>query len=211
MASVLDLLSGILRYFPNTMIATLLVGGAMLGKVSWILVAIGGILTAIAALTVQYAVHKSFSLGEMPGASVLEMCSILPAASGSYLTFPSLWITLTTFFVTYIAVNAASVYSTMPSRVSRDSLAVQQRKGVGLISMLAVSILFLFMVLPRWRGGCETTAGSLAGIALGFVGGWAWWTLLNASGPDVYPDIHGVMIGLKPGALHTEPRICKPA
>ena len=209
-ANVLDLLSGILRYFPNTMIATLLVGGIALGKMSWILIAVGGILAAIAALTLQYALFQSFHLGTLPGAAVLEMCSILPAASGAYLTLPSLWMTLTAFFTTYILTNASVVYSTTPAQATSTALPVLQRKGVGLISMLAMTILFLFLAVPRFRTGCETVAGSLSGIGLGAVLGWAWWNVLNASGPDVYPDIHGVMIGLKPGALHKSPMACRP-
>jgi hypothetical protein len=209
-ANVLDLLSGILRYFPNTMVATLLVGGIALGRVSWLLVAIGGILAAIAALTLQYALFKSFNLGPMPGAAVLEMCSILPAASGAYLTLPSLWMTMTSFFVTYILTNASVVYSTAPAQATSTALPVLQRKGVGLISMLAVTLLFLFVAVPRFMTGCETVAGSLTGVGLGAVLGWAWWSVLNAGGPDVYPDIHGVMAGLKPGALHKSPMACRP-
>lgn len=209
-ANILDLLGGILRYFPNTMIATLLVGGIALGKMSWILIAIGGMLAAIAALTLQYALFQSFHLGTLPGAAVLEMCSILPAASGAYLTLPSLWMTLTSFFATYILTNAAVVYTTVPAQATSTALPVMQRKGVGLISMLAASLLALFLVVPRFRTGCETVAGSLTGLGLGAVLGWAWWNVLNASGPDVYPDIHGVMIGLKPGALRTGPLACRP-
>jgi hypothetical protein len=43
-----EVLSGILRYFPNTMTMTLIVAGIMLAKISWLLVALGGIVVAIA-------------------------------------------------------------------------------------------------------------------------------------------------------------------
>jgi hypothetical protein len=58
---------------------------------------------------------------------------------------------------------------------------------------------------------CESIIGSILGIGLGIGGGYAWWVILNACGSNVYPDIHGVMIGLKPGTLRTAPLACTPS
>lgn len=209
MTPVLELLQYVLRYFPNTVGATLFVVGIATGKMAWVLTAIGGLVVAILTLTLQYVLNKTLDIGAMPGAAVIEACSILPVAKGAYATIPSLWITLTTFFATFIFVNAMNVYKTTPAKVSRDATAVQQRKGVGLISMLAAVLLLVFMALPRAFGACENTIGIVTGLALGIFMGIGWWTILNACGPDVFPDIHGVMIGLKPGALRTNPMACK--
>lgn len=211
MGSVVELLSGILRLFPNTIIATLFVVGIATGKISWIFIGVGALLMTIATLVVQYILSKTINFGPMPGAEVMEACSILPTAAGAYTTTPSLWIALSTFLVSYIFINASNIYSTKPHRKSQDAISVQQRKGTGLISMLAVCLLFLFLLVPRWNTTCETLIGMLLGAAMGIAGGWIWWKVLDACGPDVYPDIHGVMVGLKPGGLRTGPVACTPA
>jgi len=213
MSGIIELLSGILRFFPNTMIVTLFVVGITLGKLSWILVAIGGIVVTILTLTIQYMLGKTIGMGlpaGMPGSSVVEACSLLPVVGGTYAAVPSLWISLSSFFATYIFMNALNVYSETPARANRERLAVFQRKGMGLISILAVVVLFVFLLVPRYMTSCETIGGIIGGLIIGIGAGVAWWTILDACGPDVYPDIHGVMIGLKPGSLRTHPIACAP-
>jgi len=208
-----ELLSGIMRFFPNTMIVTLLIVGAVTGKLPWILIAVGGLLLAAGILTLQYIFGKALGLGGMPGAEVLEACSLVPMITGPdvvYSAVPSLWMAVSTFFLTYIFVNAMRVYSANPVNKSKEALPVQQRKGIGMISMLATTVLFIFLLVPRYRTSCETMLGTALGVGAGVAAGWIWWHVLNACGSDVFPDIHGVMMGLKPGMLHTAPVACTP-
>lgn len=213
MASFVELFSGILRFFPNTMIVTLFAVGIVTAKLSWVMIAIGGILLSIGVLTLQYLFGKVTGIGPMPGAAVMEACSLLPAISNTatYSAVPSLWMALTAYFVTYIIVNATRVYTAKPVNSSNDSTAVQQRKGIGLISMLAAAILFILLLVGRYRTSCETRMGTLLGAGAGVAMGWVWWQVLNACGSDVFPDIHGVMMGLQPGMLHNGPVACTPA
>jgi hypothetical protein len=220
MASVIELLSGIVRFFPNTMIATLFVVGVAIGRISWVLVALGGILTAGIVISIQYIFTKGFHLGEVRDADIIAACSLLPSTKNEVFSqMPSLWMALTAFFATYIFMNARSVYST-PAQTPpgstvnmNDVITVQQRKGVGLISMLAISTLALFLIIPQIRSACESTFGAVLGLALGIAMGSGWWHALAANGPNVYPDIHGVMIGLQPGPLRTSAAAlaCTPA
>ena len=211
MSSVAELLTGVLRFFPNTMIVTLFFVGIATGKIAWILIAIGGIVVTVATLIIQYMTNKALGWGApegAPGSSIIDACSILPIAGGTYSAAPSLWVAISAFFVTYIFTNASHIY-TAGARTNKNALSVQQRKGVGLISMLAVVILFAFLLVPRYWTTCETTMGIILGLAIGMGGGYTWWKILESCG-DVYPDIHGVMIGLKPGTLHTSPIACAP-
>jgi hypothetical protein len=204
-----------MRFFPNTMIATLFVLGITTGKLAWILVAIGGILTTILTLLAQYVLGKGLSLGPLsdrPGAVIMEACSMIPVASGAeYSAIPSLWVAVSAFFASYIFMNASNIYTQTPARINKEKLGVQQRKGMGLISMMAVVLLFVFLIVPRYWTGCETRLGIILGLIIGHSSAIAWWKILDACGPDVYPDIHGVMIGLKPGALRTNPVACAPS
>ena len=217
MSNIVELLSGVLRYFPNTMIISLFVLGITTGKLAWILVAIGGILVTMGTILIQYMLLKSLGIGPLtdrPGGAIIEACSMLPIARGaddSYSAVPSTWVAVSAFFATFIFTNAANMYTQTPARINKNKLAVQQRKGMGLISMLAVGLLFLFLLIPRYWTSCETIFGLILGLFIGHAAGVTWWKILDACGPDVYPDIHGVMIGLKPGALRTNPVACAPA
>jgi hypothetical protein len=205
-----EVLSGILRYFPNTMTMTLIVAGIMLAKISWLLVALGGIVVAIAVLVLQGVFQRALNLGPMPGVAVLEACSLLPIATGSYSPAPSMWMALTTYYGVYILMNAVNIYTTTPNKMRKEAIPVQRRKGLGLISILAAVILLMFMLVPRYRTTCETVVGTVTGIALGIGAAVSMWYILDACGADLYPDVHGVMLGLKPDFLRTHPLACTP-
>lgn len=216
MAALADLLSGVLRFFPNTMMFVLLIVGALTGKMSWILISFGSMLLAAGILTIQYAFGRALGVGiyggGIPGEAVLEACSMIPITQAAeYSNIPSLWMALTTFFASYIFINAAHVYTAQPVKKPKDALPVQQRKGIGMISMLAAALFFVFLIVPRYRTTCETLVGTGLGVTAGVGFAWLWWKILDACGSDVFPDIHGVMMGLKPGSLRTAPMACTPA
>ena len=210
MANMTEILSGVLRYFPNTLTMTFLVGGIMLGKISWLLVGVGAIVVAVAVMMFQSIFLKSFGYGSMPGAAVLEACSMIPTSGGDYSFAPSMWTAMASYFAMYTLMNAVNIYTTTPAKMSKEAIPVQQRKGLGLISILAAVILFIFMLIPRYRTSCETVIGMLTGMALGIGAAVGYWYILNACGADLYPDIHGVMLGLKPDFLRTHPVACTP-
>lgn len=212
-----EFLSASHRHFPNIITVTLLFAGLFLGKANWVLVGTGAIAVAIVVLILQYALFNGAGLGVFPGAEVFAACSMIPSGSGQYLTAPSLWIALTLFYMTYIIKNAANVYTTTPTKLPAAAIPVQQRKGLGLISIIACVLLLITLMVSRFMTGCETGStlwSSIIGISIavatGIVAGNYWWVLLNACGADYYPDIHGVMIGLRPGGLHTSPVACTP-
>lgn len=209
--SITELISGVLRFFPNAMTVTLATVGLLTTKPAWVLVAIGGILVAIATLTTQYIFTKSMGIGPMPGEAVLAACGIIPVVSGGeYSATPSVWMAMTGYYLAYIFFNAYNIQITNPKRANKNSIPVQQRKGLGVISMLAAVLLFVLLVGARARTSCETWLGIATGLAIGIAVAYGWWSILAACGADVYPDIHGVMIGLKPGTLRTAPMACAP-
>ena len=209
MASTLELLSGVLRYFPNTMMVTMTVGGIALGRIAWVLVAIGAMILSAIILTVQYLFNKGIGLMPMPGAAVLDACALIPTIRNApYFTTPSLWMALTMYFSLYTVLNAGYIYQANPTRRTKETIPTQQRKGLGLISIMATVILFLFLVIPRFITPCESAMGSVLGLGLGAGFAYLWWKILDACGSDVFPDIHGVLASLNRGKLHDAPRAC---
>ena len=206
-SAVVEVLSGIYHYLPNTFTVALMVGGIFMGKIAWILIAIGAITLTMFISILQGAVTKFWGpIGTFEGAATVQACSILPSNATTYDAFPSLWMSVSSFYLVYILRNAYSVYTTRPMNLPNESLMVQHRKSVGMVSMITTVILMLFIIVPRmFMSECETKygAGSLLGLFIGGLAGYGWWKILSVCGPDVSPDIHGVMIGLQPGKFTT--------
>lgn len=194
-AYLIDMLSNTVRLFPNTMMITLFVVGIATSKISWILAAIGGILVTIATIAIQHLFGKIFT-EEFPGEDVIEACSIIPTLE-EYSYTPSLWVALTTYFLIFIARNAYNIYTAPPGHGSKkDAIAVQQRKGTGLISMFITSALLFLFITVRWFTTCERISGVILGVLLGGCAGYYWWKVVSLCSAQVYPDIHGIMAGL---------------
>lgn len=215
MGVVSDFLSGIHRYFPTMMTTTLIVVGILLAKVNWILVGLGSLVAALITLVLQWPfsgerVQNPIRDWDLRGAAVLEVCGLLPAATGgTYTRVPSLWFTIMSFYMAYILKNAVSVYTTKPATAAAAaSSSAQHRKGVGIISILTTVIMFLVLAVVRMTTSCEHWLGALLGIVIGGGIGVGWWYTLAAAGTDYYPDIHSVMIGLQPGPVHGSAVAC---
>jgi hypothetical protein len=210
MATITELLSGILRYFPNTMTITLLVLGITINRLPWILIALGGIAVSIITMFFQYLNMKFVGYGAMPGSAALQACSLIPTTSGVYTNTPSMWIAMSVFYLTYIITNAANVYgyTNKSKKAKKETAATQRRKSIGIISILAVSLLFFFIVIPRLLTSCESIVGVTLGGIIGATTGYGWWAILNACGSTIYPDIHGVMLGLDTGKSLATPLAC---
>jgi hypothetical protein len=121
-----------------------------------------------------------------------------------------MWVSLTAYILTVIVMSATVVATANPTTASKEAIPVQQRKGVGTLSILACIILFLFLLLLRVRTGCETVVGILLGIIVGGGFGFIWWKFLMRTGGPAVWDVHGVMLGTQPGSLRTGPLACLP-
>ena len=201
-AALVEVLTGIYQYLPNTLTTSLLVFGVFLGRISWILTAMGAIVLTILISLLQFGKAKFVpDFGKLPGAAAVAACSILPSKAESFETIPSLWMATAFYYATFILINASNIYMTKPTKKSSEALTVQHRKAVGIVSIVTTLILCAFLIVPRFIwSDCESkyAIGGFLGAAIGVLMGLAWWTLLDLCGPDVYPDVHGVMIGLRP-------------
>ena len=205
-----EILGGILRFFPNTMLITFFVAGVMTGRMPWILAAMGGIVTIMTTWLFQGVGRWMFGTEAVaydfrPGDVAVESCSLTPnSVTDVFIQTPSMWIATSSFYATYIFMNALNIYR-YKSTTSQDRIHVQQRKGMGLISMVAIFLLFVFLLVPRFLTTCESIIGTITGLAIGLGWGVGWWNIVNLCGANIFPDVHGVMIGLTPGSLKSNP------
>jgi hypothetical protein len=213
-ANYMDILLTTANYFPTAVGTTLAVGGLATGRMPWVITAAGMGALSVFLIAIHMVLGKTPLRGNedsLPGAHVLEMCSLtpIPGASGTYFSIPSMWVSLTTFLLMVIILSASWVATANPTSASKEALPVQQRKGVGTLSILACVILFLFLLLLRIRTGCESILGIIIGILLGAGAGVGWWAVMRSGGVAVW-DVHGVMLGTQPGSLRTGPLACLP-
>jgi len=207
-----DIILNAARYFPTAVGTTLLVGGLTTARMPWVIAALGMVSLSVLLIAVQLLLpftpvaHLKDTLS---GAHVFEVCSLTPVPGNAYFSAPSMWVSLTTYLMMIFLLSATRVATSNPTTAAKEALPVQQRKGVGTLSILACVILFLFLLLLRVQTGCETIVGVLLGLAIGVGAGVAGWAVMRAGGPAVW-DVHGVMLGVQPGSLRTGPLACLP-
>jgi hypothetical protein len=213
-AGLVDIILSTAQYFPTAVGVTLGVGGLATARMPWVLTAVGMAILGCVMIAIHLVLGRT-PLREirdsLSGRHVYEICSLtpIPGADATYFSVPSMWVTLTAFLMMIIMLSAGNVATTNPTTAPKDAIPVQQRKGVGTLSLLAAVILFLFLLLLRVRTGCETLVGILLGIIIGAGFGLAWWAVMRTGGPAVW-DVHGVMLGTQPGPLRTSPLACLP-
>lgn len=232
-----DTMSGILRFLPLTLTVSFIALGIMLNNMPWLLVGAGAVAVwAINTIFHLLGFRIPAGLAPLLGGGVLPAiydttCSLIPGIT--YVQVPSMWFALMGYFMAYILSNASNVYNAsaatakgytkgsnagMGSQVmtagtvvaSSNSIGVVQRKSVGLISIIAVSVLFAIIMIPRFMNQCESTFGIISGLAVGAALGYSLWAAINSNKTNPLADIHGVMLGLSPGYLRHSPIACTP-
>lgn len=218
-AAIVEFVSGLAKNFPVTMTGIALVGGLALGQLAWMWMGI----MSFAVILVCMAFHFTFG-SYFPNSkdfSLLQACSIVPSnvsSSSTYFFIPSMWVAVTTFYLTYILYNAGTVYNTPAKKLPQEALPVQHRRSIGMVSIVATILLFIGLLTFRLRTGCEHFTyiltipipfGALFGILLGGVLA-SFYYAFRLGGDTLSTDVHGVLSGLQPGSLRDHPLVCAP-
>jgi hypothetical protein len=136
---------------------------------------------------------------------------------------PSTWLTHITFFFGFIFSNAIAVYN-QPSptintvtndpkqdqeRKNRLSLRVRNRKWLSMSILTVALIVFIVLLLFRYKTGCEATfVHSL--VPLGIIGltGAAWFNVLYHNCGVRPADVLGIVQGMISPDLIDNPIVC---
>lgn len=222
-AAIIEFVSGLAKNFPITMMGITLVGGLALGQLAWVVMGATTLALILLCTGLHFVGGKTFSDVWFPRSSdfaILQACSIVPVTSptSSYFYIPSVWMAVTTYFLTYILLNAIAVYNAPAKKLPQEALPVQHRKSVGVVSIITTLLLFVGLLVFRLRTGCEHFTpiltipipfGALLGIALGAVFALFYYAY-RAGGDTLSTDVHGVLSGLQPGSLRDHPLACAP-
>jgi hypothetical protein len=128
------------------------------------------------------------------GAEQCLMFPVFPSAGlgGKMFVVASYWITIVTFFFTYLITNAAYIYTQEPQKDAPNE-AIRRRKFQTGSSMFILAVFYiLFMILRYATSGCETPVGTFVGILLGGATGYAWYEVLRTCGLGQFDDIFGI-------------------
>jgi hypothetical protein len=104
---------------------------------------------------------------------------------------PSLWMTMMTFFFSYLMVNAYDLY-TRAATSKAPKAAIDARKSQAVTSMILVGISALVFTILRYGTSCETAIGILVSGLLGYGLAKGWFTFMRNCGMGRLDDIFGI-------------------
>jgi hypothetical protein len=122
---------------------------------------------------------------------------------------PTYWFTMSVFFFSYLALNAAALY-TEPAQKGADEDKVENRKNQAIMSMILIVTLGLAILGAKiWLSGSETALGIIIGLLVGGGSAYLWFKFLRQCGMGRLEDVFGIQARILPeAALGDAPVVC---
>ena len=137
-----------------------------------------------------------------------EACNLFTSTTSKFPetinVVPSYWLSIMSFFFTYLILNAQNLYNKQSSRKASKA-AVDARKNQTLISMIILSITALLFTLVRYSTACETGLGVIVSWLLGGGLAYGWYAFMRKCGLGRLDDIFGISNRLLPMQSYEEP------
>jgi len=177
--------------------------GVSLGNLSMLLFLFGQLAVGMVVGIFHAATAKApFAFKEYS-----DIGNLIPSASDPLQrdinVFPSYWVTLVTFFFTYVASNAISV-TKMPKEGTHIGELLYKNRVAKSVTVAVISILVgITCMILRWFQDLETVPGMALGIALGIAMGVGWFYLSKACGAR-NADILGIVYQMVPDSAKNE-------
>jgi hypothetical protein len=189
------------------------------GNINFMFFFVGlAMLTPLAALIINILWELLFSntpswltippfLWKMNSATA-ETCNLFTSTSSTLPetinVVPSYWLSIMSFFFTYLILNAQNLYNKQSSSKASKA-AVDARMNQTLISMIILSITALLFTLMRYSTACETGIGVLVSWLLGGGLAYGWYSFMRQCGLGRLDDIFGISNRLLPMQSYEEP------
>ena len=125
---------------------------------------------------------------------------------------PSYWVTMISFFVYYLYINAATLYTQQSSSKAPES-AVLARKSQTMSSMILIITIYMIIILLRYSTGCETALGMFIAYLLGTGIAYGWHSFMRSCGLGRLDDIFGISNRILPQQSYEapDPTVCAAA
>jgi hypothetical protein len=124
-----------------------------------------------------------------------DICSVVPGTFTAVSRIPSFYFAHLTFFLSYIFMNAYSIYS-MELDANVDSTLIKNRKYRSFASMIIVVLLLLAILgLRYFTSNCESPLGILVTLSIFSFVGFAWYKFAEYCGAR-NSDIMGISLSI---------------
>lgn len=211
-----------IQTFPLAIGGALLILGLMTSNYAILFFLIGYlVLVPISAyganLVVDTVVHRYNFTKKWFQANGSDLCNVFipfgdfsnkqSAVPGT--AFNTVWLSMTVFFFSYMMTNAISLLTTKPELKEPEKIA--HRKMQAMISIVVITLAFVFIVFGRYKSDCETIGGIIWTILMYGGFGVGWYSMLSSIGQNRLSDLFGIANRLlSPYAVTNEPVACFP-
>ena len=207
------------RSLPVLLSTTILVLGMTQGNINLLFFFVGlAILSPLSSFIINVLWELLFSntpswatipehLWKVDSASA-EACSLFTTTVSklpeTMTVVPSYWLTMMSFFFTYLFLNAHNLYNKQSSSKA-SQIAVDARKNQTMISMIILFITGIIFTLIRYSTSCESGVGVVISWGLGGGVAFGWYTFMRQCGLGRLDDIFGISNRLLPMQSYEEP------
>lgn len=187
-----ELVFGTYDNLPTIFIVGSLLIGSMTGIVPILILglttAFVGVLVFIFQLTMRgIAGTEKNSLVDF--FSSIGPCSLNKQGSTELLV--SSWMSITSFVLAYLFLNALAIYNETPPANASDQL-VANRSSYMISAMVAICIIAVILGVSRRMLGCETKLMAVLSLALGIGVAYGIWNLVDIKMGDVFQIVNNM-------------------
>lgn len=169
----------------------------------------GFILNILFGFLNNYISFKDISWWKQPMTDVSSLLTTYTNKNIPVSVVPTYWLTMVLFFLSYLFINALSLYNQEPDKKS-DPEKVNNRKSQAIISIFLIIILGITIVASKivLHGG-ETLIGIIVGTSLGISLAYGWFSFLKQCGMRRLEDVFGIQARILPESSTNElPIVC---
>ena len=135
-----------------------------------------------------------------------DICSVIPGTFTAVSRIPSFYFAHLSFFLSYIFMNAYSIYS-MESDDKVDPTLIKNRKYRSFASMILIVIVLLGIVSLRYfTSNCDSPLGLVVTLSIFSFTGFAWYKFAEYCGAR-NSDIMGISLSIIPQNAN-KPVVC---
>lgn len=158
-------------------------------------------------------VNPSGSFWKVPASDVSPLLPDVPMSAtgvrGLVNVVPTYWMTMTVFFFSYLAINAATLYAQEPAK-GADSEKVDNRRAQAIMCLVLIVVLGLTILTAKvWFSSGETALGIVVAVLVGFSTARGWFGFLRRCGVGRLEDVFGIQARILPeSSMGETPVVC---
>jgi hypothetical protein len=198
----------------NNLPTIFMVGSLLIGSMTGIVpILVLGLVTAFLGLIVfAFQLIMRGIVGTEPNGFLKFFSSTGPCSlnkQGSIEVLVSSWMSITSFVLAYLFLNALANYTKIPPSGANEQL-VANRASYMISAMVAICIIAIILGVSRYILGCETYLMTALSLTLGIGVAYGMWNLVDLKLGDVFQIVNN-MANVGSTGEATTPVLCVPS